>query len=81
MVIINAVILFVCLDLIICGLDIGIFINGILELNDNQRDAVDKEHNIRALVIVILDNGKLINRKKFVVFGIGKINQPNFIIW
>lgn len=58
-------------------LDRGVFINRILQFNDSQRQAIDKQDYVRALVDVVLDHRELVDHQKIIVLGILEINEPN----
>ena len=54
----------------------GIFIAGVLELDHAQRQAVDKDDNIRPPVGLVFDDGELINRQPIVRGQVFKVDQP-----
>ena len=59
--------------------DGGVLIGGILELDDRQRQAIDKDDQIRAAVDMVFQNGKLIDHQPIIIVGIFKIDQPDLI--
>ena len=58
---------------------VRLFIRRIFEFDHHQRQPVDKQHDIRALVRVIFHHRVLVNRQEFVVFRPRKIHQPRLI--
>ena len=62
-------------DLLVCFFLRGICVGHILELEQDHRDAVDEDQDIRALVF-ILDDRELVYDLKVVSFRTRKINKP-----
>jgi len=73
-------------DLFLVGLklvegrpDRGLFVSGIFELNDSQRDPVHEDHDIGPPVVVALHDGQLVDHHPVVVVEIGKVEKPGRI--
>lgn len=71
--------LMVGLQLAVSGGQVGFFFGGVLELDHDQRQTVDKEDDIGAFVDVVLDDGELLNGKEIVVVGVVKVEQPDLV--
>ena len=67
--------MFVGLDLIPSTPDGGIFISCVLEFNHTERQAVDKDNNIGAAVVLPFDDGELIDDQPVVIGWMIKVNQ------
>ena len=50
--------------------DGGLGVGGVLEFEDGQRQAVDKEHDVGAAVVAVLDHGELVDREPVVGAGV-----------
>ncbi|MBV6514224.1 MAG: hypothetical protein FMNOHCHN_03814 [Ignavibacteriaceae bacterium] len=53
--------LFIGLQLVECRFQVGVFVHGIFEFNYHQRQAVYKQDNIRAFVLVAFNYSKLVD--------------------
>ena len=69
--------LLVGFQLLIRRLDGGVFIGSVFQLDHHQRHAVHEQHQIRPLVLMILDHRELVGNDELVVRRIGKVNQPH----
>ena len=58
---------FVGLELLPSCPEGGVFIRRVLELDDAQRQAVDKQHHVGSAGVLILGNGELVDRQPVVV--------------
>ena len=56
-----------------------VLIAGVFQLNHGQGQAIDEHHHVGAAVVLVLDNGVLIDRQPVVVIRIGKVDQPGNI--
>ncbi len=54
----------------------GFGIGSVFEFNHHQGQPVDKEDDVGAAVVVVFDDGELIHREEFVIFGGFPVNQP-----
>ena len=51
-------------------------IGSVFEFDHHQGQPVDKEDDVGAAVVVVFDDGELIYREEFVIFGVVPVNQP-----
>ena len=70
-------VLLVGLKLIEGVLDGGVFVTGVFQLENRQRQTVDEDHHIGTPVLVVLDNGVLVQRHPVVVVDLFQIQQPD----
>src|SRR6266481_480188 len=71
---------FVRLKLIESAFDGGVFVADVLEFNNAQRQAVDKDENIRAAVAAIFNDGELVDGRPVVVGRLVEIKQIDLIV-
>ncbi len=57
-----------------------VLIGRILELDDCQRQAVDKDQNVRTAVPAVLGDCKLVDGKPVVVVRIVEIQEPDLVM-
>lgn len=55
----------------------GFGIGGVFEFNHHQGQPVDKKNDVGAAIVVVFDDGQLIHREEFVIFGVVPVDQPN----
>ena len=71
---------FIGLQLVKCGPDISIGINGAFQLNHRNWQAVDIANHIRAPHLLCALNGNLVHDHKAVIGWMVKIHQQRFIV-
>ena len=59
-------------------MDGGVFVRGIFELNQHQRNAIDKEQDIGPFVVAIFNDGELVGDDKIVILRVFKIVKVEF---
>ena len=64
------------LELLEGGPDRGVLVGRVLQLDDRQRQAVDEEHDVRPAVVLVLDDGELVDGQPVVVVGIVEVDHP-----
>ena len=56
-------------------LDRGVLVGGVLELDHAQGQAVDEEHDVGTAVVLVLDDGELVDREEVVRPGVGEVDD------
>lgn len=56
-----------------------VFISRVFQFDHDQRQAIDKQNQVRPFVDAVFHNRKLVDRQKIVALGTLKINQPDQI--
>lgn len=64
------------LQLVEGGLQIGFGIGGVFEFDRHQGQSVDEQENVGAAVVVVFDDGELIDGEEFVAFWVVPVDQP-----
>ena len=68
-------VLHVIADLVVCVLRIDLILGGAFQLHQHQRQAVDKQNNVRAAVVAVFDVCKLIDHIETVLCNILIVDQ------
>ncbi len=74
-------------DLLLVGLELlerllrrGGLVGRVLELDHDQRNAVDEQHDVRPAVVFALDDGVLIDREPVVAVGVREVDEPRLVV-
>ena len=67
------------LQLVERAVDGRVFVAGVFQLDDGERQSIDEDHNVRAAVGFLLDDGELVHRQPVVGVGIVEIDQPDLL--
>ncbi len=70
---------FIGLDLLKRAPDSGLVICCVLQLYNNEWQAVDEKQYVWTFVLIILYDGKLIDSEELIIFNVVKIYQSNFV--
>ena len=67
------------LQLLPGGPDGGLFVDRVLQLDDHQRQAVDEQHHVGAALVLVLHDGKLVDRHPVVVGGVVEVDDAGLV--
>ena len=71
--------LLVGLKLVEGALDGGVLVGRVLEFDDAERQAVDEDDHVGPAVVLVLDDGELVDRQPVVVGGVVEVHQPDLV--
>ena len=59
------------------GVDGGVLVGGVLQLDDAQRQAVDEHHHVGPAFALVLDHGELVDHEPVVGVGLVEVEHPH----
>ena len=59
--------------------DGGIFVKGVLQLDDAQRKAVDEQHDVGTAFVLVLGDRELVDGQPIVVSGVVEVDDANLV--
>ena len=72
-------VLLVGLELVEGALDRGVLVAGVLELDHGQGQAVDEDDQVGAAVVLVLDDGELVDGQPVVLLRVCEVDQPDLV--